>query len=289
MPKPVEVLIREAADKLRAANIENPRREARLLLEWASSRSRVSLLMDPSELLSSETIARYNDALASRSRHMPFAYITGRQEFYGRTFAVGPGVLIPRPETELLVECGLKAIEPGQSEVRILDIGVGSGCVLLTFLAQLPDAFGVGVDLGTQALSFATANRDRLDLAKRCLLVQGNWLGAIGGPFDLVLSNPPYISSQEHVKLDSNVRNFEPSLALVGGVGGLSSYKVLADSVAPVMAQRSTLFLEIGVDQSDQIALIFKQAGWTKVSESKDLADHIRVLGFRPEHCLPRA
>jgi release factor glutamine methyltransferase len=269
-----------ATRRLASAGVEGPRAEARRLLEAAAGVSRERLLAAPEAPLPPEAAAAFARAVGRRAAREPFAYVAGRREFYGLVFAVGPGVLVPRPETETLVEAALAAFPDRAAPLRVLDMGVGSGCLLLTVLSLYPNARGTGTDLSPAALAAAAANARTLGVADRASLRAASWGEGLDPPFDLVLSNPPYIATAEIEALEPEVAAHEPRLALDGGPDGLDAYRALTSDLLRLLAPDGVAVLEIGRGQEDRLAGWFGARGLA-VSFRRDLAGVVRCLELR--------
>jgi release factor glutamine methyltransferase len=215
--------------------------------------------------------------IARRLAHEPIAYITGRRAFWTIELGVGPGVLIPRPDSETLLEAAVEYF--GQrAPQRILDLGTGPGTLLLAALDQWPEAHGVGLDLSDRALAYARRNAERLGLAPRARIEAGDWAVGTGGPFDLILCNPPYVETG--ADLPPDVRDWEPHDALFAGADGLDAYRALAPQIAPLLAPAGIACVEIGAGQAGAAGALFK-AQELSVSVRKDLAGRERCLVLR--------
>ena len=246
----VRSAIDRAAQRLAAANVTGSRAEARRLVALADRCSSEQIVAMPDRELSADAAARVESLVARRVSHEPFAYIAGEREFWSLSFRVGPATLIPRPDTETVVEAALDYVRSRLiSSPRILDLGTGSGCILLALLSELPGATGVGVDISEAALQFARDNAMALGLAARASFRLGNWAEGIIGPFDLIVSNPPYIPDAEIPTLEPDVALFEPLTALKGGGDGLDAYRALVGMAPPRLAPNGALALEIGAGQ----------------------------------------
>lgn len=280
-----------AARRLAAAGVEGSRAEARRLLEAATGLPRERLLAYPEALLRPDALAALDRSVVRRAAREPLAYITGEREFHGRPFRVVPGVLVPRPETETLVEVALAAFPDASAPLRVLDVGVGTGCLLLTVLGLFPNARGVGTDLADAALACAAANAEALRVAERVELRRAVWAEGVDGPFDLFLSNPPYIAEGEIETLEPEVREWEPRLALTGGPDGLDSYRALAPEVTRLLAPGGVALLEIGRGQEGTLGPLFGRRGFS-VGRHRDLAGIVRCLelrrALRPPPASPR-
>jgi len=209
------------------------------------------------------------------------ARILGVQEFYGLSFGLNAATLIPRPETEMLVDFGIEALND-HPRPRILDLGTGTGCIVLALLANLPNAIGIGVDISPEAIEQARANGFALGLAERFEARQGSWFApVVGDVFDLIVSNPPYIASAAIESLEAGVKTFDPRAALDGGQDGLDPYRIIAQQAPAHLAPNGALALEIGFDQGHMVTTLIREAGLDAVSLAKDLAGHDRMVTAR--------
>lgn len=277
----VEALLAAGAAALAPAGIERPRFEARVLLEAATGWSRTALLAVPERPVAASDEERYRGWLDRRAGREPIAYILGRAEFWSLTFAVGPGVLVPRPATETLVEAALRAFPDRGRPLRILDLGVGSGCLLLTLLHHLGNARGVGIDTSDRALAYARLNADRLGVEARAELRAADWHAGLEGSFDIVVANPPYIPSAEIAALQPEVSRYEPRAALDGGADGLDAYRAICPALPALLDPDGSAFLEIGAGQEPEVAPI-AMAGMGGLTVHRDLAGIARCLELRP-------
>ena len=267
-----------ARDRLKAAGIDSPVIDARLLLEAAAGATRADLLNDPHRALTVAQTEALDGYLARREQREPIAHILGRKGFWSVMLNVGPQVLTPRPDTEMVVISALERLAPAQA-ARILDLGVGSGAILLAVLAERPAARGLGVDSSEEALAVARENAANLGLASRAALLRGDWTAGLeDSGFDLVVSNPPYIPTAEIATLDPEVRQYEPLAALDGGPDGLDAYRLLAPEILRVLKPGGGFVVEIGHDQGPAVTGLFKAAGAVDVELRKDLGDHDRIV-----------
>jgi release factor glutamine methyltransferase len=271
-------LLAQIAATLGAAGIENARSEAWLLLAAATGRERVALIADAPETLTAEEQARLEEVVRRRRAREPLAYILGEKEFWSLPFEVGPAVLIPRPESETVVEAALAQLAERDRPLRVLDLGVGSGCLLLALLAELPHATGLGVDDSTAALELARRNAERLGLAARADVLQGHWGEGLRERFDLIVSNPPYVAERDWDALQPEIREFEPKAALVAGPDGLAAYRALAPECARLLAQGGVCALEIGFAQGDAVAALLAAQGLIVTERARDLGGIERCL-----------
>jgi release factor glutamine methyltransferase len=269
--------IRSATEALATAGVAEPRREAASLLMFVLNEERAYLAAHPDERLTAEYGATYLDAVQRRCRREPFQYIVGKQEFYGLEFAVGPGVLIPRPETELLVEAAIEVLT-GYEQPRFLDIGTGSGCIAVSILKHVPEAVAVAVDISGAAIEIAKANAVRHAVDHRIEFVPSDLFANVRGRFPLIVSNPPYVPQRDSATIQAEVRDHEPPVALFGGPDGLSVIRRLVFESPAHVQPRGWLMIEIGFDQADTVGEMFDKSTWSSVSFKKDLQGIPRAL-----------
>lgn len=272
--------VREAlalgADSLRVAGIESARLDARVLLAWSLGLAPESVLAAGE--LSSSSVEHFETLIARRGRREPLAYITGNREFWSLSLAVGSGVLIPRPESETLVEAALREFPDADAPLRVLDIGTGSGCLILAFLSERPAAIGTGVDVSQAALVYTRQNAARLGLEGRVRLLEGSWRPPGNEEFDVVLVNPPYLTEAEFDASPPEIREHEPRDALAAGQDGLAAMRSLAPLLAPMLSGEGQAFLEIGWGQSGRIAEILGPHGLEVRRSVPDLSGVPRCL-----------
>lgn len=267
-----------AKDRLKNVQIDQPAIDARLLLEVAADVTRTDIITDPYRVLTEAQMATLDDFLNRRARREPVSHIIGRKGFWKILLQVNKNVLTPRPETEVIVDEVLKAF-PEAMSFNMLDLGVGSGTILLAVLAERPAGKGLGIDVSEDALAVARENAANLDLAGRVALMRGDWTNGLGDDsFDLVVSNPPYIATHVIETLEPEVRDHEPRLALDGGPDGLDAYRFLAGEILRVLKPGAMFAVEIGYDQSEAVETLFKQAGAKNVRTIKDLSVNDRVV-----------
>ncbi len=274
-----------AAGCLRAAGIEAPRREAVILLAHGLGVDAGSIrLRDRGEPVGAGDGARFRDLLVRRTDRVPLAHITGRRGFWTLDLAVSDATLIPRPDSEALID-GLLALRPDRgAALRMLDLGTGTGCLLLAALSEYPRAWGVGIDLSPAACALAAANAQTSRLDRRCAFLCGRWGAALAvgsRRFDLVLSNPPYIRTGALAGLMPEVARFEPALALDGGADGLDAYRCILPEVAGLLSADGLAILEIGIGQLDEVREIAAGAGLVFVSARTDLGGVSRAIALR--------
>ncbi len=277
--------LNQAAAALAAAGIENPRLEARLLLGHALGKTQEALLRDRGMV---EDMSGLAPLLARRLDREPLAYILGRREFWGLTFAVSPATLVPRPDSETLIHAAL-ACFPDRARVRsVIDLGTGTGCLLLAALNEFPGALGVGVDRDPAAAALARRNAAMLGLQYRAAFLAGDWAAAIAWRFDLVLGNPPYIRSSVIPGLAPEVARFEPERALDGGVDGLDAYRALIPALPRLLAPGGAAILECGEGQAGAVAALGRAAGLDLGRVHADLAGIARAVVFRAAGSLKK-
>ncbi len=264
----------DATRLLAQAGVENPRSEARLLMAHALGISRDQTL---TIIPTPEQSAGFEALVARRYGHEPFAYITGRKEFWSLDFQVGPGILVPRPDTETLIEEALRLVPDRNAPLRIADLGTGCGAILIAALTEFPNATGIGFESSEDAFNFACHNA-ALYVPDRAEIRLADWAGA-QGLFDLVFSNPPYIPSADIESLMPDVSQFEPRAALDGGVDGLDAYRALAGLLPNLLKSGGHALLEIGQGQATDVASLFQTLELTRVTP--DLSGVPRCLVLR--------
>ena len=270
----VREALAEAVRRLGAGGVPEPARDARLLVAAALGLPPDRLMLEPAAEVSPEALARLDGHLEERLRFRPVAQILGQRLFWGRWFRVTGDVLDPRPETEALVAAALAEPAPR----RVLDLGTGSGAILLTLLAEWPQAIGVGTDASAAALAVAAGNAERLGLAARAEFTVADWWQGVAGRFDLVASNPPYIPAAEVAGLSRDVRDWEPAMALTPGPTGLESYRAIAAGLDAALAPEGRALFEIGAGQAAAVSAIFRAAGFGRVTLARDLDGRDRVV-----------
>lgn len=266
--------LRLGAERLKDAGIDNPRLEARLLLAHALGVEQSDLAVMPEADLAPDAFLAL---VARRAAREPLAYILGRREFWSLNFEVSPATLIPRPDSETLIAAAL-SLRPKRERVRrVLDLGTGTGCLLLAALTEFPAASGIGLDLVPAAAALARRNAARLGLAARAAFLVGDWAAAVESRFDLVLSNPPYVKSAAFPGLMADVADHEPASALDGGADGLEPYRRIFPELPRLLAPGGMAILEVGVGQAAALGVLAGTAGVT-TSIMADLAGIPRAL-----------
>ncbi len=268
-----------AKARLDAAGLEGPVIDARLLVEAAAEATRADIVTDPYRALTPEQEERLADYLGRRERREPVSHILGRKGFWKIMLSVTPDVLTPRPDTEVIVDYVLKKFPGETTAFQILDLGVGSGAIVLSILAERPRAKGLATDISDEALAVARENAANLGLASQIAFMRGNWTeGLADASFDVVVSNPPYIASEVIETLQPEVKDHEPRLALDGGADGLDAYRHLAPEILRVLKPGGLFAVEIGYDQKDAVEALFNDAGAGDVWTIKDLSTNDRVV-----------
>jgi release factor glutamine methyltransferase len=272
----------KARKALEAAGIESPVLDSRMLLEVAVGVERSAIVTDPYRPVSDEAAAALDALVARRVNREPLAYIIGRKGFWTLDLMVSPAVLTPRPDTETLVDMVLNA-RTAWPRQRVLDMGAGSGAIILALLSSWSDATGVALDASVDALEVARENATRIGLAQRCSFVHADWTtpqaaAALAQPFDVIVSNPPYIATGEIDGLAPEVSRYEPRLALDGGADGLDAYRQIAPLIARALKPNGLWAVEVGRGQADQVGAIAQAAGLKVNAVTLDLNGIARVV-----------
>ncbi|MSP87837.1 MAG: peptide chain release factor N(5)-glutamine methyltransferase [Alphaproteobacteria bacterium] len=268
----------EAARRLTAAGIAGARLDARLLLAHALGVAPDEIMARRGDRPTEAVAVDFERLLVRRLAREPVSRIRGRREFWSLEFEIGPDTLDPRPDSETLIEAALACLADRGAPWRILDLGTGSGCLLLAMLSELPAATGVGIDRASGALAIAAANAHRLGLDRRCRFLCGDWAAGLAGRFDLIVANPPYIPSADIAALEPEVRDHDPVLALAGGVDGLDAYRAIAAELPRLLAVEGRAVLELGNGQAEPVAKIMVEAGLVLSAVRPDLAGVARAL-----------
>ncbi len=275
-------VLEQAAARLRAAGIDGARRDARLLLAAALGIEAAQVMAYPERWISDAQGAEVERMIVRRARHEPVSRILGRREFWGLELHITPETLDPRPDSETLVAAVVARIAARAAPLKILDLGTGSGCLLLALLSELPAAEGLGIDLDPAALAVASENAACLGLAARARFATGDWAEGLGGGWQVIVSNPPYIIGREIEGLSPEVAEFDPRLALDAGPDGLKSYRKIVPQAARILAPKGVLVLEIGAGQGDAVCRLMRQSGLAAIERLADLSGTKRCLVARP-------
>lgn len=267
--------------KLKKRGIENPSLEINILLSKILNIDEKNLILNFEKNLSSEQFKRFEKSLERRLNGEPISHIIGKRGFWDFEFIVNENVLDPRPDSETLIEAVLEVYKNKDERLKILDLGVGSGCLLITLLKLFPNASGVGTDISLKALDVVKKNAEKLSVQNRIKLIQSDWNKNVEEKFNIIISNPPYIPTKKIQTLQKEVRDFEPRQALDGGKDGLDCYRHLAKNVGQNLAKNGRIFLEIGKGQESDIVKIFQKNGFKLKFAKKDLGGIVRVLCFQ--------
>ncbi|HQF31256.1 MAG TPA: peptide chain release factor N(5)-glutamine methyltransferase [Hyphomicrobiales bacterium] len=276
---------RALRDAFRAVGLATPDLDARVLVCAALDITAEDLARDPDMAIGAVGAGRIAEMASRRAAREPVARIVGRREFFGHDFAVGPATLVPRPDTEILVEAVLEALAAdgaGEAPVAIADLGTGTGCIVVSLVAALAGATGVGVDLAPEAVEIARRNADAAGVGGRTRFVAGDFAVAAGGEFDVVVSNPPYIETEAIAGLDPEVAAHDPHLALDGGPDGLEAYRRIVALAPEMLKPQGLLCFEVGLGQAGEVGRLMAEAGFAGIEVRRDLGGVGRVVLGRP-------
>ncbi|QDH25716.1 peptide chain release factor N(5)-glutamine methyltransferase [Neokomagataea tanensis] len=271
-----EVLLQDAARQLNDVGVEDARSEARRLLCWALGVDLTGLFL--CQNVEEEAGLRFQEALKRRLAREPLAFIVGEAGFWTLDLYTSPATLIPRGDSEALIEALLAQRLPKQMPLSILDLGTGTGCLLLAALSEFPLAWGLGVDLSPDAAALAAKNARRNALAERCAFIAGDWAGALSARFDIVFSNPPYIESDDIAGLMPEVAKYEPHRALDGGQDGLDAYRLLCRALPSLLNHDGIAILEMGIGQINAVSDFAQRCGLREIARHRDLGGVERAL-----------
>ena len=269
--------INESTRLLRKNNIKNPNLDSEILMSKVINKDREYILLNQNEKINEGNLKKFKDLIKQRRKGKPIAYLIGKKDFWKHEFDVTENVLIPRPDTELLIDEVLKFTK-NKSKLRVLDIGVGSGCLLLSILKEKKNFYGVGVDKSKKCLKICQINSHKLALNKRVKFFKSDIDNFNYGKYDLIVSNPPYIKKLKLKYLDKDVVNFEPKLALDGGLEGLSEIRKVIIKTSELIKKNGLLILEIGFDQKEKVKKILIDNGFYINKVVKDFANNDRCI-----------
>ena len=272
-----KTVLNSATNLLKKSNINNPRLDSELLLSCSLKMTRENLLLNLNRKIRFEENEYFKNLLQKRAQKMPVAYILGYKYFWRSKFFINHFVLIPRPETEIVVEEALKCM-PIKRSISILDVGTGSGCILISLLKERPKSCGVGLDISKNAIKIAKINAKLQQVHNRVKFINSDVDKYNCDKYDLVVSNPPYIRSNEISRLEEDVKNFEPKSALDGGHNGYSKIEKVIKKSSDLLKKNGNLILEIGYDQAYKVSLLLKQYGFYINKVSKDLSNKDRCI-----------
>ncbi|WP_448191703.1 peptide chain release factor N(5)-glutamine methyltransferase [Azospirillum sp. sgz301742] len=281
MTTTLRTLRRACEARLKDAGVDTPELDVRLLIQHALGVSREQMLFDADNPVSDQQSAAVHALIARRATREPVSRILGERAFWSLELSLNADTLDPRPDTETIVEAALEAISDPTAPLRILDLGTGSGCILLALLAELPNATGLGIDLSPSAVDAAAGNAVRNGLADRARFQTGNWGEGLAGRFDLVVSNPPYIPSSDIASLDPEVREHDPLRALDGGADGLDAYRAIAAQLPGLLVPGGVAALEVGMDQAAAVAALMETHGVRVTGVFRDLGGIERCVRGR--------
>lgn len=269
------------ARRLEAAGVASARLDARLLVGAATGETAAGLIAHPERRLSAQEAAALSAMAARRCAREPMSHILGVREFWSLDFEVSASVLTPRPDSETIIEAARDCISAPERQFRVLDLGTGSGCLLLALLHEFPAASGIGVDISPAAIALARRNADMLGLNARAEFIVGDWTASIAGRFDVVMSNPPYIPTGDIARLEPEVARYEPRGALDGGQDGLDAYRALLPLTAQVLAPDGVVLFEMGAGQDQAISSLARSQGFETAGLRADITGVPRVAILR--------
>jgi release factor glutamine methyltransferase len=278
--------LKEAVLLMKAAGLDTPVLDARLIVQHALGISWDTLYLKDDQPLTAAERNRLESELSRRSAHEPVSRIVGRRHFWTLDLAVSPDTLDPRADTESLIETVVAAIPERDRPLRVLDLGTGTGAILLALLAEYPNATGLGVDLSEGALAIARINAESHGLGDRAAFAAGHWTDGVAGPFDVIVSNPPYIDSGDLAGLPPEVREHDPALALDGGADGLDAYRAIIPAIPALLGTGGLAVLEVGAGQAESVTRIARQHGLVPAGRRSDLGGIERALSFKSPPAL---
>ncbi|MDP1723696.1 MAG: peptide chain release factor N(5)-glutamine methyltransferase [Alphaproteobacteria bacterium] len=276
--KNAKTIFEEGLTRLKDTSIQNPRLDCMLLFEKATQINRIDLICNPDQLISLEQSDYFISLIQRRTTYEPISHILGMREFWSLPFFVTKDTLDPRPDSETLINASIEQFADKQKMLKILDLGTGTGCLLISLLKEYPNAFGLGVDISYKTLQITQKNINYHNLSDKAYLLNTNWTEAINTTFDLIISNPPYIPLKDKDILQPDVRLFDPEKALYGGDDGLICYRQIAKIVKPFLAPKGRIILELGIHQKDDVVSIFQKNGFNYFKSQKDLQNIDRAL-----------
>ncbi len=265
-------MLRHAVLELQRAHIETASMDARILLQYVLQVTREELLLDNERELKPKQLAAYQELVEKRKNRQPVSQLTGKREFWGMCFKVTQSTLDPRPDSETLIEAILSRLPAREAPLKVLDLGTGTGCLLLTVLSEYPNASGTGVDISADALDVARENATRLGLEGRTAFVSSCWGSNVEGSYDIVISNPPYIPSSVIPGLAAEVAQWEPKLALDGGPDGMDCYRAIVPQLKTLLNPEGVAVFEIGIGQAKELEALVQSHGMKVAGTRDDMA-----------------
>ncbi len=279
----LDLLMTDARARLRAAELDTPDLDARILVEWATGKTRLDLISAPEQFVDSAAVEALSDALDRREKGEPVHRIMGIREFFGLPFRLSPATLEPRPDTEVLVELVIPALEEiavQNGTLELLDMGTGTGAIIISLLHRFERAHGIGLDMAEGALAMARINAVANGVGDRFAALKSDWFQNVSGRFHLIVSNPPYIPHEDIAGLSREVREHDPLAALDGGADGLNFYRALAQKAADHLYKDGMVAVEIGAGQFQDVQALFESAGFSLAGDASDLGGHRRAMLF---------
>ena len=273
----IKSIINEGIDRLKESKISNPQLDSEILLSNLIKKDKKYIILNPKEPLNSEQAEEFKKLIERRKNREPIAYLINKKEFWKDEFYVNQDVLIPRPDTELLIEQVLK-INSKNSHLQILDIGTGSGCILLSILKERPNFYGTGIDVSKKSINVSKLNAKQLSLTSRVKFFHSSVDNFKIGKYDLIVSNPPYIESSNLKYLEKDVINYEPKLALSGGLDGFSKIRKVINKTKTLIKKNGKFILEIGFNQKNKVKKILKEEGFYVNKAIKDYGNNDRCI-----------
>ena len=273
----IETALKQAQNVLRNKNFKSAGLDCEILMSKVLDKDRKYIILNPKKNLENHKLAYFNSLVKERSYGKPIAYLTEKKYFWDSEFMIKKGVLIPRPDTEIIIEQVLK-LNKNRFKQRILDIGVGSGCILLSLLKEKKDFYGTGIDKSAKCISLSQINAHRLDLTNRVKFFKSDIDNFSNGKYDLIISNPPYINKYDLKYLDKGIASFEPKLALNGGLDGLSEIRKVIKKSSELIKKNGRFILEIGYDQKNKVKSLLINKGFYINKVVKDLAKNDRCI-----------
>ena len=280
----LNALRKELEARLRKNGIEEAELDARLLISYIIPVTEIDFALNRTLEITSKQLKAIEPLVLKRENRIPMSQIFGEKEFWSLNFKVTKDTLTPRPDSETLIEVALKEIEHKEAPLKILDLGTGSGCLLLPLLSELKESSGLGVDISPKALEVASTNANNLNMGSRAKFIKSNWFENLSedDQFDIIISNPPYIGLEEKFDLSPEVKEYEPHLALFSGEKGLDDFQKIAAEISHFMNEEAFIILEIGYNQAALVRDIFSESGFKKITTFQDLGARDRCLLIRP-------
>ncbi|MDA9203051.1 peptide chain release factor N(5)-glutamine methyltransferase [Candidatus Pelagibacter ubique] len=273
----IENILNEGIDILQKNKIANPQLDSEILLSNSIKRDKKHIILNPKEILNSEQLEKFNSLIERRKKGEPIAYLINKKEFWKDEFFVNKDVLIPRPDSELIIEQVLK-IYSKDVQLQVLDIGTGSGCILLSILKERSNFYGTGIDISKKSINVSKFNAKQLNLNKRVKFFHSSVDNFNNGKYDIIVSNPPYIEQSSLKYLEKDVVNFEPKLALSGGFDGFSKIRKVINKASILIKKNGKFILEIGFNQKNKVIKILKDEGFYVNKAIKDYGNNDRCI-----------